>query len=388
MKKLSVIGIGRLGLPLAAYCAYKGYKVIGVDVNKTAVESVNKGISPIYEPGIDDLLANSHGRLTATTDYKFAVENSDVTFILVPTPSEGHGGFSNKLVEAAAENIAVGLKQKRDFHVIAVTSTVMPGTCDTVVRPLIEKVSEKKCSVDFGICYNPEFVALGSVVRDLASPDAVLIGESDKKSGDILSEVYKTVCSNNPPIARMSTYNAEVAKLALNVFITTKISLANVFAEICEKLPGGNVDAVTDFLGLDSRIGSRYLKGGLGYGGPCFPRDNLAFSYLAKQLNSQAWLQETTYRVNRHQNERIAELVESKLGGIKNKSIAVLGITYKPNTDVVDASPALETAKELLKRGAHLKIFDPAGNTNARQVLGEQNVVYAASVKECAPPKP
>ena len=383
MKTLSVIGIGKLGLPLAAYCAHKGYKVIGVDANKATIESVNKGVSPIYEPGIDELLRNSHGRLIATTDYKLAVENSDVTFILVPTPSEDNGGFSNKLVEAAAENIAEGLKRKKGFHVIAITSTVMPGTCETVVKPLLEKVSGKKCGVDFGLCYNPEFVALGSVIRDLASPDAVLIGESDKKSGDILSEVYKTVCTNNPPIARMSTYNAEVAKLALNVFITTKISLANAFAEICEQLPGGDIDAVTKFLGLDSRIGSKYLKGGLGYGGPCFPRDNLAFIHLARQLNSQAWLQQATNRVNRHQNERIAKLVESKLGNIRNKSIALLGITYKPNTDVVEASAALETAKELLKKGAHLKIYDPAGNANAQQVLGSKNVVYATSVKGC-----
>jgi UDPglucose 6-dehydrogenase len=383
VKTLSVIGIGKLGLPLAAYCAHKGYKVIGVDVSKATVEFVSKGVSPIYEPGLDELLKNSHGRLTATTDYKFAVENSDVTFILVPTPSEDHGGFSNKLVESAAENIAEGLKQKKGFHVIAITSTVMPGTCETVVKPLLERVSGKKCSIDFGLCYNPEFVALGSVIRDLASPDTVLIGESDKKSGDILSEVYNIICTNNPPIARMSIYNAEVAKLALNVFITTKISLANAFAEICEQLPGGDIDAVTKFLGLDSRIGPKYLKGGLGYGGPCFPRDNLAFIYLAQQLNSQEWIQQATHRVNRRQNERIAKLVEGKLGNIRNKSIALLGITYKPNTDVVEASAALEVAKELLKKGAHLKVYDPAGNSSAQQVLGSKNVVYATSAKEC-----
>jgi UDPglucose 6-dehydrogenase len=211
----------------------------------------------------------------------------------------------------------------------------------------------------------------------------VLIGESDTKSGNILSEVYKTVCTNNPPVARMSSYNAEVAKLALNVFVTTKISLANAFAEICEQLPGGDIDAVTRFLGLDSRIGSKYLKGGLGYGGPCFPRDNLAFITLAQQLDTQAWLQQATHEVNRHQNERITSLVESKLGNIKNKTIAILGITYKPNTDVVEASAALETAKELLKNGAHLNVYDPAGNDNAQRVLGEKNVVYTDSVKEC-----
>ena len=383
IKALSVIGIGKLGLPLAAYYASRGYKVIGVDVNKAAVEAVNKGITPIYEPGLGELLKNAHGRLSATTDYKFAVENSDITFILVPTPSEKHGGFSTKYAEEAARNIAEVLKYKKGFHIVVLTSTVMPGATETVVKPILEKVSGKKCGVDFGLCYNPEFIALGSVIRDLASPDAVLIGESDRKSGDILSEVYKNVCTNNPPIARMSPYNAEVAKLALNVFITTKISLANAFAETCEQFPGGDIDAVTGFLGLDSRIGPKYLRGGLGYGGPCFPRDNLAFIYLTQQLNSQAWLQEATHKVNQHQNERIAKLVENKLGSIKGKVIALLGVTYKPNTDVVEESASLETAKALLKRGARLRIYDPAGNDNAQRALGNKNVVYATSAKDC-----
>jgi len=382
-KALSVIGIGKLGLPLAAYYASRGYKVIGVDVNKTIVEAVNKGIAPIYEPGLEELLKNSHKKLSATTDTRFAVQNSDITFILVPTPSEKHGGFSTKYAEEAARNIAEVLKYKRSFHIVAMTSTVMPGATETVIKPILENMSGKKCGVDFGLCYNPEFVALGSVIRDLGSPDAVLIGESDTKSGDILSEVYKTACTNNPPIARMSPYNAEVAKLALNVFITTKISLANAFAEICELLPGGDIDAVTGFLGLDSRIGPKYLKGGLGYGGPCFPRDNLAFIHLAEILNSQAWLQQATHKVNRRQNARIAGLVENKLGAIKGKAIALLGITYKPNTDVVEASAALETARELLNKGARLRIYDPAGNENAQGSLGNENVVYATSVKDC-----
>src|SRR4030042_4425761 len=297
-KELSVIGIGKLGLPLAAYYAHRGCKVIGVDVNRAMVDAVNEGRSPIYEPGLEELLKNHQGRLTAKTDIKFAVENSDITFILVPTPSEKHGGFSTKYAEEAARNIAETLKHKDDFHVVVLTSTVMPGATETVIKPILEKVSGKKCGVDFGLCYNPEFIALGSVIKDLSSPDAVLIGESDTKSGDILSELYKTVCINNPPIARMSPYNAEVAKLALNIFVTTKISLANAFAEICEQLPGGDIDAVTKFLGLDSRIGPKYLKGGLGYGGPCFPRDSLAFITLAQQLNTQAWLQHATHHVN------------------------------------------------------------------------------------------
>ena len=383
MSALSVIGIGKLGLPLAAYCAHKGYQVIGVDTNPATVEAVNQAKSLIYEPGLDELLKSSHGRLSATTDYRIAIENSEITFILVPTPSEENGGFSTTYVEAAAKNIAEVLKSKNEFHIVVLTSTILPGATETAIKPILENVSGKRCGIDFGLCYNPEFVALGSVIKDLAEPDAVLIGQSDPKSGDLLAEVYKTVCSHNPPIVRTTFYNAEVAKLALNVFITTKITLANAFAEICEQLPGGNVDVVTKFLGLDSRIGAKYLTGGLGYGGPCFPRDNLAFIALARQHNIQAWLQEATHRVNNHQNERIVKLVQQRLGAIKNKTIALLGITYKPNTDVVEASASLEVAKRLSEEGASLRIYDPAGNDAARQVLGDKNVVYATSVADC-----
>jgi len=383
MKALSVIGIGKLGLPLAAYYAHKGYRVIGVDVSPAIIRAVNEGRPPIYEPGLDELMKGSHGWLSATDDYKSAIANSEITFIIVPTPSEEHGGFSTKYVEIAARNIAEVLKLKNAFHVVVITSTVLPGATETVIKPLLENVSGKKCGVDFGLCYNPEFIALGSVIRDLASPDAVLIGESDPKSGELLAEVYKTVCDNDPPIVRTSFYNAEVAKLALNVFITTKITLANTFAEICEQLPRGDVDVVTKFLGLDSRIGPKYLTGGLGYGGPCFPRDNLAFIALARQLNIQAWLQEATHRVNRHQNERIAKLIQQKLGDAKGKTIAMLGITYKPNTDVVEESASLETARRLLEEKVSLRIYDPVGSDAARQVLGDKNVIYTTSARDC-----
>jgi UDPglucose 6-dehydrogenase len=383
VKTLSVVGIGKLGLPLAAYYAHKGYKVIGVDVNPAIIRAVNEGKPPIYEPGLEELMGGLKGRLSATDDYQSAIANSEITFVTVPTPSEEHGGFSTKYVEEAARKIAKALKAKDAFQVVVITSTVLPGATETVIKPLLENVSGKKCGVDFGLCYNPEFIALGTVIRDLASPDAVLIGESEPRSGELLAEVYKTVCDNDPPIVRTSFYNAEVAKLALNVFITTKISLANAFAEICEQLPGGDVDVVTKFLGLDSRIGPKYLSGGLGYGGPCFPRDNLAFIALARQLNIKAWLQEATHQVNRHQNERIAKLIQRKLGDARGKTVALLGITYKSNTDVVEESASLEMAKRLLEEGASLRIYDPAGNDAARQVLGDKNVVYTTSVQDC-----
>ena len=382
IERLSVIGLGKLGLPMAACFSHKGYKVIGVDVNPDTIQAVNERRTLIYEPGLTKSIRNSQGRLSATDNYGYAVGNSEVTFIVVPTPSEEGGGFSTKYVEIAVKNIAEVLKFKDAFHVVAITSTVLPGATENVIKPLLEGGSGRKCGVDFGLCYNPEFIALGSVIQDFLNPDMVLIGEADPKSGEMLAEIYQKVCDNNPQIMRMTPCNAELTKIALNAFVTTKISFANMIAELCEHIPNGDVDTVTKALGFDSRIGSKYLRGGLAYGGPCFPRDNRAFSSFARRIGCRTKLSEATDEVNKEQTDRIIHLVQQKLGKVKNKNIAILGLTYKPNTDVVEESASMKIASALLQEGAGLSVCDPAGMDNAKAVLGE-SVRYASSVKEC-----
>ncbi len=382
MKTISVFGIGKLGLPIVACLAHRGYRVIGFDVDPKIVESVNERQPLIYEPGLAELLGES-GDISATNDYRYAVANSDVTFIVVPTPSQEDGSFSTKYVESAAEQIATGLKDKSGFQVIVLTSTVLPGATEGVVKPVLEKVSGKKCGLDFGLCYSPEFIALGSVIRDFMNPDVILIGESDQRSGELLSEVYKTVCDNDPPIVRTTICNAELAKISLNAFITMKISFANTLAELCERIPDGNAEAVSRLLGFDSRIGRKYLSGALAYGGPCFPRDNKAFTTFAKRIGCEARLAEATDAENEHQNERVVELVSKRVGGASGKRIAILGLTYKPDTDVIEESAAMEIADTLLQKGARLSVYDPAGMENARKILGEENIRYAGSAKEC-----
>ncbi len=282
-QNISVVGLGKLGAPLAAVLAYKGYSVIGVDTNDQYVQLVNQGKAPVVETGLSELIQQSHSRLLATTDYQEAITQTEITFIIVPTPSTPEGGFSLKYVLTAIEQIGKALREKTTFHLVVLTSTVMPGATLNEVQPALEKFSGKRCGQDFGLCYNPEFIALGSVVRDMLNPDFILMGESDGRSGDLLTKLYQQVCDNQPKIARMNFVNAELTKLAVNTFVTTKISYANMLSQVCEHLPGSNVDTVTAALGLDSRIGSKYLKGGLGYGGPCFPRDNLAFVHLSRQ---------------------------------------------------------------------------------------------------------
>ena len=382
METISVVGIGRLGLCMAACLAAKGYKVIGVDTNPSTIQVVNQARSPIYEPGLAEMMEGLSEHLSATDDYKYAIENSEVTFIVVPTPSEEDGSFSTKYVEAALGSIATNLKHKPDFHIIVLTSTVLPGVTENMVKPLLESVSGKKCGIDFGLCYNPEFIALGSVLRDFKNPDVVVIGESDSRSGETLSEIYQVVCDNHPPIVRTTIYNAELAKISLNAFVTMKISFANTIAEICERIPDGDAEVVSKALGFDSRIGRKYLTGGLSYGGPCFPRDNKAFSSFARKLGCRARLSEATDRVNKEQTERIVYLLKQKLSNVKDKKVSILGLTYKPNTDVVEESASIEIAKALVREGAIVAVYDPAGMENAKGALGE-GVKYANSVRQC-----
>lgn len=382
VQAISVIGIGKLGLCMCACFANKGYETIGVDLNADIIKAVNESSSPIFEPGLDALIKASRPRLIATKDYDGAIKKSDMSFIVVPTPSGPEGGFSTKYVEVAAEKLGQALKQKPDFHVIVLTSTVLPGVNETIMKPVLEKASGKRCGVDFGLCYNPEFIALGSVIRDFTSPDVILIGESDPRSGQLLAEVYQRTCENNPPTVRTTFSNAELAKISINSYVTMKISFANFLAEMCEHMPGGDVDIVSKILGLDSRIGRKYLQGGLGFGGPCFPRDNRALSFFADKIGAKAVLPLATDKANQNQTTRVVKFVKNKLGEVKDKSVAVLGLTYKPDTNIVEESASLAIAKALLQEGASVSVYDPAGIVNARQILGDAPR-YSSSVLEC-----
>jgi UDPglucose 6-dehydrogenase len=378
--KLSIIGLGKLGAPMAAVMAHKGHTVIGVDINPAYVQAIQERRPPVNEPQLADMIAANRERLTATLDYTEAVHASDITFIIVPTPSGPDGRFSVEYVLQAAEKIGAALRTKDAWHIVVLSSTVMPGSVEGSLLPALEEASGKKAGVDFGLCYNPEFIALGSVVRDMLNPDMILIGESDPRSGATLEELYTGVCESNPRIRRMNYVNAELTKLSVNTFVTTKISYANMLAQVCETLPGADVDVVTAAIGCDTRIGTKYLKGALGYGGPCFPRDNVAFSALARANGVPALLAEATDAMNRRQVPRIAEMILARLpeGG----TAGLLGLSYKPYTEVIEESQGVAIAKQLLESGARVVVYDPAAMANAsRQLSG--NITYADSVVDC-----
>ena len=289
---------------------------------------------------------------------------SEITLIIVPTPSGPDGMFSTKYVLDAAEQIGAALRKKNEWHLVTLCATVMPGATGGELLPALEAHSGKKCGVDFGLCYNPEFIALGSVIHDMLNPDMILIGESDARSGGLLEKLYKGVCESNPRVQRMNFVNAEITKISVNTYVTTKISYANMLAEVCETVPGADVDVVTSAIGCDSRIGRRYLKGATGYGGPCFPRDNVAFSALARANGVPALLAEATDEINRRQVDRLEELVLSRLpaGGVAG----VLGLSYKPETEVVEESQGMALALRLGKRGVRVVVFDPAAGGGGR----------------------
>jgi UDPglucose 6-dehydrogenase len=365
--RIAVVGLGKLGAPLAAVLASKGNEVLGIDVNPEAVRLVNEGLAPVEEPGLQDLVTASKERLSATTDLT-AAAGAEVSILLVPTPSDERGAFSNEYVLSAVGELGRGLAERDDYQVVVVASTVMPGSCDAEILPALEKASGRRVGETLGLCYSPEFIALGSVIRDMLEPDMVLIGESDPRAGDVLERLYAGVCENDPPFRRISLVNAELTKIAVNTYVTMKISYANALADMCERLPGADVEAVTDALGLDTRIGSKYLRGGLAYGGPCFPRDNKAFGVLARDLGTEPLLAEATDAVNVAQTDRLARVVQSRLEA--GHTVGILGLSYKPDTGVIEESPGIALARLLGNAGYEVRVYDPVATEAALHALG------------------
>ena len=366
--KLSIIGLGKLGSPMVAVFAEKGYSVIGLDINPSFVEALSKGRAPVDEPGLQDMIDRNRERISATMDYQDAVQNSDITFIIVPTPSGTNHLFSNRYVIDSLEHIGKALRIKPGYHCVVVTSTVMPGSTGGELRKVLEAAAGRRVGPELGLCYNPEFIALGTVIRDMLRPDMILIGESDPRAGQMLEDIYKNSTESNPQIQRMNFVNAELTKIAVNTFVTTKISYANMIADMCDHLPGADAGVVNSAVGTDSRIGRRYLKSGMGYGGPCFPRDNKAFAAFGRMIGARCDLAEATDRINDHQLMRLQGAVEG--AAAPGATVAILGLSYKQDSGVIEAAQGVMLAQLLSNNGYRVVTFDPRANAAASAVLG------------------
>ena len=378
--KVAVIGLGKLGAPMAAAVAWRGIQVIGSDLDLAKVEAINRGEPPVNETNLAETIRAGKARLRATTDLRQAALDAEVIFIIVPTPSEPDGGFSLQHVLPALDEVGKAIAASNERRTVVITCTVMPGHTGGPIRERLETASGKKAGVDFGLCYSPEFIALGSVIHDFLNPDLILVGESDARTGDVLEAFYKKVCQNDPVIARMNFVNAELSKLSVNTFVTTKITFANMLAHLCERIPGADVDVVTRAIGHDTRIGHRYLKGAAGFGGPCFPRDNLALGRLARDHEMTAELAEATDRANRAEVGRLAQLVCAHCR--PGECVGILGLAYKPDTEVIEESQGVMLAEALLKKGVPVVVYDPMALESARAVLGDR-AAFAGSAADC-----
>lgn len=353
---ISVFGIGKLGIAFSAGAASYGHGVIGVDVNEELVESVNDGTAPFPEPRLQETLNASGDNFRATTNYAEAIHQTSVSFVFVPTPSTDNGDFDNKFVYDTLDGIADELAKKDSYHLIVLCSTVSPGSCSQF-ESFLEEATGTPSGDNWGLCYNPAFISQGTIIHDFYNPEILLLGESDRKAGDKLMQFWDSTLQTSPVISRMNFINTEIAKIAFNVFSTIKISFANQMALLCGQHDGANVDAVMNSIKQDRRIGGEKLfMGGLGFGGPCLPRDNSAFRAFA-DLPSAIDIQKRTDNLN----DAIPEVVQDIAERIADDddTFGVLGLTYKPGTHITKESQATEIAHSLESTGYDVLTYDP-----------------------------
>lgn len=372
---ISIIGTGYIGLITGAGFAEKGNKVICVDVIKEKVDIINSGKSPIYEKGLDEIIKKNIGKnLTATTNIRDAILNSDVTFICVGTPPNNDGESDLRFVKEATENIGKILAEKNSYNVVVVKSTVLPGTTEGIIIPLLEKNSKKKFGKDFGVVVNPEFLREGIALEDFLKPDRIVIGSIDKRSGDLIEDLYSGFDSK---IFRTNLKTAEMIKYASNAFLATKISFINEIGNICKKL-GIDVYDVAKGIALDHRINPYFLNAGLGFGGSCFPKDLKAIIHEAKKLGYKPELLNSVLNVNSKQPKILLKIAKRKVGNFRNKRVAILGLAFKKDTDDIRDTQSFPVIEELLNEGAIITAYDPKAEENTRKVFGNR-IEYANS---------
>ncbi|MFZ8792387.1 MAG: UDP-glucose dehydrogenase family protein, partial [Acidilobaceae archaeon] len=341
--RISIVGLGYVGLVHAVGFANLGYRVLGYDVDRVKVEKLRRGNPTIYEPGLEEHLARAlaSGTLEFTDNIEDAVLGSDVTFIAVGTPSLPDGSVDLSQITSAARSVGRALRLKKSWHLVAVKSTVPPGTTEGLVAGILEEESGMKAFKDFGVASNPEFLREGSALRDFFKPDRVVLGVRDERSRDTLLKLYEPI---DAPKIVTTPKVAELAKYASNLFLAVRVSLANEVGNLCKAL-GVDCYEVLGIVGLDHRIGGLYLRAGLGFGGSCLPKDVRAFIKVAESLGVQARIARAALEVNEEQPRRAVELLEKHMGSLKGRRIGVLGLAFKPGTDDVRESRALDVIR-------------------------------------------
>lgn len=352
---ISIIGTGYVGLVSGACFASLGHHVICVDVDKEKVNKINNGVSPIFEKGLESLLQNHAAHIEATTSYEKAIQQTDITFICVGTPSLPNGDIDLTYVDQATRSIAQTLQNKETFHSVIVKSTVIPGTTKDHITPLLEKNSGKKAGVDFGVGMNPEFLREGVAVDDFLHPDRVVNGYSDEHTRKLLAELYQDFSC---PLVETTVSVAEMIKYASNCFLATKISFINELGNFCKHL-GIDVYDVADGMGMDKRIERSFLNAGIGWGGSCFPKDTQALRAWAKHHHLPIHMIKSVIQTNEEQPLQAVKILKKHMPALKGKTIGILGLAFKPETDDIRDSRSLPIINALLSEKATVKTFDP-----------------------------
>jgi UDPglucose 6-dehydrogenase len=373
--KITIIGGGYVGLVTGACFADTGHDVTIIEVDPAKVAMINEKRAPIFEPGLESILLRAIGKnLRASLSYN-SVSTSDLTFICVGTPPNDDGSANLTYIESASRSIGAALQKSKGFHVVVVKSTVPPGTTETVVRPAV-LASAHKTGDEIGFAMNPEFLREGRAIEDFRNPDRIVIGSSQPRAGDRVAEVYLTFSA---PVVRTGLAAAEMIKYTSNAFLATKISFSNEIGNICKEL-GIDVYEVMKGVGLDQRIGSKFLDAGAGFGGSCFPKDVSSLSVLAGRAGVDPKILRAVLEVNEEQPYRLVALLEKKAGNLSGKRIAVLGLAFKDNTDDVRDSRSIPVIHALLKKGARVIAFDPMAGQNMQKIFPA--IEYAGSAAD------
>lgn len=381
---IAIIGLGYVGVSTALCFSSRGFSVIGVDVDREKLTGLRKGRSPFSEDRVTELLSEAREKHTIefTDDFELAVRKSDTIFITVGTPSTRNGSIDIAQVKSAARSVrrALGGHDGRN-KLLVVKSTVVPGTTNGVVRPTLNGGGGGRTNL--GLAVNPEFLREGSAIADTLSPDRIVIGADDGESGERLVALYRRFYGERmPEVLMTNVVNAEMIKYASNSFLATKVSFINDIANMCEKIPGADVKVVSRGMGLDGRIGRRFLDAGLGYGGSCFPKDVRALLAVADRSGTELRVIRAAHQTNALQPLVAIALARSLVGSLRGKRVALLGVAFKPGTRDVRDAVSLKLVRELRKRGAEVVVFDPEALSNAKKILGGA-VAYAKSIEAC-----
>jgi len=386
---IGILGTGYVGLVAAAVFADRGFSVITSSHDQDKVDLINRGQAPFFEVDLDALVERTvkNGTLRAIMGREEAVLKSDIIFIAVGTPSLMSGEADLRLIRETAATIGAALRKKKTYTLVVTRSTVVPGTTRNLVLPLLEENSGKKAGETFGVCMSPEFLRQGAAVKDTQAPDSVVIGEFDKRSGDVLesfsNEVYK---GQNVPVLRMNLESAEMVKYGRNTFLAMNISFINEMARIAETIPGVDMYQVVKGVGADWRINPAFLNAGCGYGGSCFPKDVKALISFARTRGVEPQLLEAVEEVNEQQAAHMVAIALQELGGtIKGRRVALLGLSFKPGTDDMREAPSIKIANHLYAHEANIVAYDPKGIPNAKNrfIRDTIRIEYADSVEKC-----